>query len=250
MNDFRQKLEKNKKLYGLWLGSGSAYMAQIASQANYDWYLIDGEHGPNTIESILNQVTSLECYNSTSIVRVLDKNASLIKQVLDIGAKTILVPMVNTYQEAELMVSASKYAPEGIRGVGGYIVRAARWGSFPKYQQEANRDIFLILQCETKQGLQNLEKILTLKGVDSIFIGPADLSVSMGYSDIRDEEFKKIWFDAIRLVRSYGKYVGTLALDKDLADECFAAGAHYVAIEVDVTSYIEGIKDTLVRFSQ
>lgn len=245
MNEFKHKLAQGKRLYGLWLGSANGYMAQIAAQAGYDWYLIDGEHAPNTIATMQEQLLSLDCYKATSIIRILNKDVHLVKQALDIGAKTLLVPMVDSKQQACLMAEAMKYPPEGVRGVGGYIIRAARWGEIGDYQKHANENLCLIVQCESKEGLENLDSILEVSGVDSVFIGPADLSASLGFESMQQESFQKIWFDALKRIKAANKYAGTLALDNTLATKAFDNGADYVAICVDVISYLQGLKHTL-----
>lgn len=245
MNEFKHKLASGQKLYGLWLGSASGYMAQIAAQAGYDWCLIDGEHAPNTIASMQEQLVALECFGASPIVRILNKEVHLVKQALDIGAQTLLVPMVDTREQAELMAQAVRYPPEGVRGVGGYIIRAARWGAIPEYQQIAEKSLCLILQCESKEGLENLDSILQVSGVDSVFIGPADLSASLGFASMREAGFQRIWFDALRRIKAAGKYAGTLALDEELARAAFMAGADYIGVCVDVMCYLKGLKDTL-----
>lgn len=248
MNSFREKLQARKKLCGLWLGSASAYMAEISAQSEYDWYLIDGEHAPNTISTIAKQLSALDLYGATSIVRILNKDEALIKQVLDLGAKNLLIPMVNNADEAEKLIKSSKYPPLGTRGVGGYIIRATKWGKDKDYLQNANKDNFIILQCESKEGLDNLESILKLDCLDSVFIGPADLSINLGFESMNDDAFKKIWFEALRMIKSYNKFAGTLALDVKLARECFNQGADYIGVAVDVISYLDSLNKNLSNY--
>lgn len=248
MLTFKQKLQSGQKLCGLWLGTASGYMAQIAAQSGFDWYLIDGEHGPNTVQTMADQLLALDAYGQTSMVRVLNKDVNLVKQVLDIGAKAVLVPMVDTKEEAELMVRACRYPTEGIRGVGGYLIRAALWGQNPEYQAKANDEICLITQCESKTGFENLDQILSIKELDGVFIGPADLSANYGFESMTDPEFTKMWFDAIRRIKAAGKFAGTLTPNREYALKSFEQGADFVAVEVDVTCYLSALKQSLAQY--
>lgn len=248
MPTFKQKLQSGEKLCGLWLGTASGYMAELAAQSGFDWYLIDGEHGPNTIQTMADQLLALDAYNQTSMVRVLNKDVNLVKQVLDIGARAVLVPMVDTREEAELMVRACRYPPAGIRGVGGYLIRAALWGHDPDYARRADEEICIITQCESRAGLENLDEILTIESLDGVFIGPADLSANYGFASMTDPTFTKMWFDAIARIKAAGKFAGTLTPNREYALKSFEAGADFVAVEVDVTCYLSALKQSLAQY--
>lgn len=159
VNYFKQKL-KNEQQIGMWVGLADGYCAEIAANAGYDWLLIDGEHAPNDVRSILAQLQSLAAYPSQAVVRPVSGDVPLIKQLLDIGVQTLLIPMVESAEQAELMVKATRYPPEGIRGVGAALTRASRWNNIPDYLQIADEQICVLVQVESKKGLDNLDEIL------------------------------------------------------------------------------------------
>ena len=192
-NRFKQTMAQGQAQIGLWLGLADAYSAEIIAGTGYDWLLIDGEHAPNDLRSILHQLQAIASAASASsalppgaptphpIVRVPVGDTALIKQYLDIGAQTLLVPMVDTAEQAQQLVRATRYAPEGVRGMGSALARSSRWQAYPQYVHEANQQVCLLVQAETVEAMGNLDAIATTPGVDGVFIGPADLSASMGH---------------------------------------------------------------------
>ncbi|MCS5881454.1 aldolase/citrate lyase family protein [Klebsiella variicola subsp. variicola] len=178
-NPFKRGLLRGETQIGLWLSSTSSYMAEIAATSGYDWLLIDGEHAPEHHSGPLSSAAG-DCplrQPAGHFVRS-RANRSLIKQVLDIGARTLLVPMVDTAEQAREVVSATRYPPIGSRGVGAGVARAARWGRIENYMAEANDELCLLIQVESRTALENLDAILEVDGIDGVFIGPADLSAS------------------------------------------------------------------------
>ena len=149
-NPFKRGLLRGETQIGLWLSSTSSYMAEIAATSGYDWLLIDGEHAPNTIQDLYHQLQAIAPYASQPVIRPVEGNRSLIKQVLDIGARTLLVPMVDTAEQAREVVSATRYPPIGSRGVGAGVARAARWGRIENYMAEANDELCLLIQVESE----------------------------------------------------------------------------------------------------
>lgn len=150
-NHFKRKL-KNHQQIGLWVGLADAYGTEIAANAGYDWLLIDGEHAPSDLRTTLAQLQSSAAYPSQAVVRPPIGSVQLIKQLLDIGAQTLLIPMVETVEQAELMVKAVRYPPEGVRGVGAALARATRWNSIPNYYATAHENICLLIQIESVTG--------------------------------------------------------------------------------------------------
>ena len=172
---------------------------------------------------------------------------ALVKQYLDIGAQTLLIPMVDTPEQAALMVSATRYAPDGIRGMGAALARASRWSQIPDYIHTANDEICLLVQAETPLAMQNLQAIAETDGVDGVFFGPADLSASMGYRGQSDHPaVRKAMLDGIATVRAAGKAPGILMTDRTLAQFYLDAGAQFVAVGLD-TSLLMGAATALVR---
>jgi 4-hydroxy-2-oxoheptanedioate aldolase len=245
VNTFKQALAQGRPQIGLWLGLANAYTADICAGAGFDWLLIDGEHAPNGLTDVLAQLQAIAAYPAAHpIVRVPyghgDAGAALIKQVLDLGAPTLLVPMVDTPEQAAALVRATRYpqdddlhAPQrGIRGMAG--ARASRWGRHPHYAKEANDQVCLLIQAETRLALQNLDALAATPGVHGVFIGPADLSASMGHVGRPNHpEVQAAIEDGIARIRRAGKAAGILTSDEAQARHYLALGAQFVAVGLD-----------------
>ena len=248
VNYFKQKL-KNEQQIGMWVGLADSYCAEIAANAGYDWLLIDGEHAPNDVRSILAQLQSVAAYPSQAVVRPVSGDVPLIKQLLDIGAQTLLIPMVESAEQAELIVKATRYPPEGIRGVGAALARASRWNNISDYVQTADEQICVLVQVESKKVLDNLDEILKVDGVDGVFIGPADLSAALGYRGNPGHEYvQNIIVETIQKIRNAGKAAGILSADEKLAKQYLELGTEFVAVGVDTSLLIKSMKQLLTKF--
>jgi 4-hydroxy-2-oxoheptanedioate aldolase len=236
LNIFKQKLRQRHLQVGLFVGLASAYSIEILAGAGFDWLLIDGEHAPNNPASVLPQLQAAAPYPVQLVVRPVSHDVTLIKQYLDIGAQTLLVPMVDTAAQAATLVSAVRYPPQGIRGVGTSLARAAHWGGIKDYALKANEEICLIVQIETREGLANLDAILAVDGVDGAFVGPADLAASMGHlGDARHPEVRAAIEDALSRISATGKGAGVFVTDTDLAERYRACGASFIAVGGDTS---------------
>jgi 4-hydroxy-2-oxoheptanedioate aldolase len=237
INSFKQALHAKRPQIGLWLGLADHYTTEICAGAGFDWLLIDGEHSPNDLRSILQQAQVIAAYpGSHPIARVPvghgHAGTAWIKQYLDLGIQTLLVPMVDTAQQAAQLVRAMRYPPDGIRGMGG--ARASRWGRYPNYANEANAQACLLVQAETREALANLEAIAATEGVDGIFIGPADLSASLGHvGNPGHPEVQAAIEDALTRITRAGKAAGILTTDEALARRYLELGAMFVAVGLD-----------------
>lgn len=250
-NKFKQEIANGNLQIGLWLSSTTSYMAEIAATSDYDWLLIDGEHAPNTVQNLLTQLQAIAPYKSHPVIRPLEGNQSNIKQILDIGSQTLLIPMIESGQQAKEIVSATRYPPEGIRGVGASVARAARWGRINNYMQDVNDSLCLLVQVESKKAIDNLDEIILTDGVDGIFIGPADLSASLGYPDNAGHpEVQKIIENTIKRIRELGKAAGFLAIDIEMAKKCISWGANFVAVGVDTMLYMQALDERLRQFKR
>lgn len=250
-NTFKAKLKAGTPQIGLWLGLADAYCAELAANAGFDWLLIDGEHAPNDLRSLLGQLQAVAAYPSQPVVRPVVGDAALIKQVLDIGAQTLLVPMVESAEQARQLVRAVTYPPNGIRGVGSALARASRWNSVPGYLDQADEQICLLVQIENREGLANLDAIAAVDGVDGVFIGPADLSAAMGHrGNPGHPEVQAAIEDAIARITRAGKAAGILSADETLARRYLALGATFVAVGVDTTVLMRGLQALAGRFKQ
>ena len=233
-NRFKQGQASGRTQYGLWLGLPDNSAAEIAAVAGFDWLLIDAEHAPFDLRTIMAHLQAMAPYEVAPIVRPVEGDTALIKQLLDIGAQTLLVPMVDSAEQARALVQAVRYPPAGIRGLGTSLARAARWNQVPGYLQKANAEICLLVQVETATALENLDEILAVEGVDGVFIGPSDLSASMGYIG---DAGNPVVVDAINTglnkIRAAGKYAGLLCLDPALVKQYLQQGASFVGVGVD-----------------
>ena len=241
VNTFKQALQNQQAQIGLWLGLAEPYCAEILAGTGYDWLLIDGEHAPNDVRSVLGQLQAVASASSAlagpgsqPVVRLPVGEVALIKQYLDLGAQTLLVPMVDTAAQAAQLAQAMRYPPQGIRGMGSALARASRWQRYPNYIHEANAEVCLLVQAETVQAMKNLDAIAATPGVDGVFIGPADLSASMGFSGNPGRpEVQAAMEDGIARILRAGKAPGILATSEAEARKWLDAGALFVAVGVD-----------------
>ncbi|MEG0340554.1 MAG: 4-hydroxy-2-oxoheptanedioate aldolase [Acinetobacter sp.] len=247
-NYFKAKLKKTQQI-GMWVGLADGYCAEIAANAGFDWLLIDGEHAPNDLQTILHQLQSIAAYPSQAVVRPVTGDVGLIKQLLDIGAQTLLIPMIETAEQAELMVKATRYPPEGIRGVGSALARASRWNSLSNYLNEADEQICVLVQIESKKGLENIDAILAVEGIDGVFIGPADLSAALGHrGNPGHPEVQEIIVSSIKKIRQAGKAAGILSADEKLAKHYLSLGTEFVAVGVDSSLLMKSMSQLLGKF--
>ena len=248
-NLFKQRLREKRLQVGLFVGLVSHYSMEILAGAGFDWLVIDAEHTPNNPASVLPQLQAAASYSPQLLVRPMNHDPALIKQYLDIGAQTILVPMVDTAEQAADMVRAMRYPPHGIRGVGAGSARASRWGAIPDYVKKANDQVCLLVQAESKTAIDNLDAILAVEGVDGVFFGPSDLSASLGYiGNAAHPEVQKVIEDGIRRVRAAGKAPGILTADETLAKRYLELGALFVAVGIDVNLLTKNARALAQRF--
>lgn len=235
VNEFKRRLLKGEAQYGLWLGMSQTISAEICAGAGFDWLLIDAEHGPNDLRSILPQLQMIAPYTSHPVVRPSHGDDVLIKQVLETGVQTLLIPMVETAEQAEGLVRAMRYPPHGIRGVGSALARASRWGRIGDYLRQADNEMCLLVQVETVTGMHNLDAIRAVDGVDGIFFGAADLAASMGHlGNANHPDVVAAIEDGLRRTSAAGTFGGVLCTDKPLIERYRAAGARFIAVGVDV----------------
>ncbi len=249
-NTFKQALKQGDTAQiGLWLGLANSYTAELLAGAGFDWLLIDAEHAPNDLQTILGQLQAIAPYPSHPIVRPPWPDAVRIKQILDLGAQTILAPMVETGEQAAEVVSATRYPPQGIRGVGSALARASGFNRMPQYLQTANDEICVLIQIETPKGVENLDDILATEGVDGVFIGPSDLSASMGYiGNPGHPEVQKVIEESIAKIVAAGKAPGILIADQALAQRYIELGALFVGVGTDTGLLMKSSNDLAAKF--
>lgn len=248
-NPFKQALRDRRAQIGLWVGLADPYAAEALAGTGFDWLLIDAEHAPNDVRSVLAQLQAVAPYPTHPIVRPVIGDVALIKQLLDVGAQTLLIPVVETAEQAERMVAATRYPPRGIRGVGSALARSSRWNQIDGYLDRADDEMCVLVQVETKTGLDNLRAIALVEGVDGVFFGPADLSASLGLlGQPGHPDVKKAILDGIATVRGAVKAAGVLSADLKLAREYVDAGAQFVAIGVDTTLLVRAARELVAGF--
>ena len=230
---------------GLWMNLVSPIAAEALSGTGFDWLLIDGEHGPNDIPTILAQVQAIGSRTSV-VVRPPVGEVRMIKQLLDLGVQTILVPMIESTDHAAQMVKAMHYPPVGMRGVGATIARASDYGRITDYITTANDQTCLILQIESRAGLAALPEILKLDGVDGVFIGPADLAADMGYpGNAAAPEVQATIDSTLAAIMASGKSAGILTFDAKAAQRYAAMGVTFLGIGSDVAVLVKAMTATL-----
>lgn len=250
MNQFKQAIGAGRRQIGLWQALASPYTAEICAGAGFDWLLIDGEHGPNDLPLVLAQLQAVAASPVEPIVRLPIGDAVLIKQYLDIGARTLLLPMVESGDQAAALVRATRYPPHGTRGVGSAIGRASCWNRTADYLYEAERDICLLLQVESAAGLDALDAIVRTEGVDGVFVGPSDLAAALGHlGNPGHEDVQRAVEDAIIRIVALGKAAGVLIADEALARRYLDLGASFVAVGTDVTILARGAEQLARRFA-
>ena len=248
-NSFKQALQNGQPQIGLWVGLADAYVTELLANAGFDWLLIDAEHAPNDPRSVLPQLQSMAPYPVHPVVRPVQGDVALIKQYLDIGAQTLLIPMVETAEQAAHMVAATRYPPQGIRGVGGSLARASRWNNVDDYLHACGAEMCVLVQAESVTAMENLAAIAAVEGVDGVFFGPSDLSASMGLLGKPGEAVvQKAIADGIAVVKQAGKASGILTSDPKYARDYLAMGALFVAVGVDTTLLIKAAKDLAAAF--
>lgn len=248
-NGFKAALARGEVQIGCWVGLADGYAAEIAGEAGFDWLLIDGEHAPNDIRSMREQLTGLGRSSSHPVVRLPVGEGWMIKQALDIGAQTLLIPMVESGAQASALAQAMRYAPVGTRGMGAALARASRFSGIADYVHRADDEVCLLVQVETRAGLEALDDILGVEGVDGVFIGPADLSADMGFRGRAGApEVVAAITDALARTRAAGKAAGILSTDEAQARAWIARGATFVAVGIDVLVLANGLRALAARF--
>jgi 4-hydroxy-2-oxoheptanedioate aldolase len=252
VNAFKKAIAERRTQYGLWVSLLGPLTTEICAAAGFDWLLLDGEHTPNDPLNLLQQAQVIAGYPGVHAVARVPMGhgyvgQALIKQYLDVGIQSILVPMVDTPQQARELVRCMRYPPKGIRGMAA--ARASGWGRNAAYSREANREVCLLVQVETREGVKNLDAIAAVEGVDGVFIGPSDLSAAFGHvGDPWHPEMQEIIGDAFGRIRQAGKAVGILTLDDQLARKHVEMGASFIALGTDSNLMVKATSALATKF--
>jgi 4-hydroxy-2-oxoheptanedioate aldolase len=247
-NNFKRALKANRLQIGLWCSLSSHYATELVAGSGFDWILLDTEHSPNDLESVLQQLQAAAPYPSHPVVRVPWNDMVTIKRYLDIGAQSLLIPYVQNAEEAKAAVAYTRYPPAGVRGVAG-ATRATRFGRAKDYAKRAHEEICVLVQVETQTALDQLEKIAAVDGVDGVFIGPADLHASLGYAgETNNPKVMPVIDDAIRRIRKAGKAPGILTGVEADAKRWIECGGLFVAVGADTGVLARGTEALAAKF--
>lgn len=249
-NRWRHRIAAETPRIGMWIASASGYVAEICAGSGIEWVLLDMEHAPNDIRTVLEQLQVLAGYPDVDVVvRPPVADPVVIKQLLDIGVRNIMVPMIESADAAAAAVAAIRYPPRGIRGVGSALARASKWNRFSDYLVTADAGISLTVQVESTAGLSRLGEITDVDGVDAVFIGPADLAASMGrLGQPEHPDVVATVERALSEIAAHGKGAGVNAFNEAIARQYLAAGAGFVLVGADVTLLARGAEELAARF--
>jgi 4-hydroxy-2-oxoheptanedioate aldolase len=246
---FADALRDGSPQIGMWVASGSATVAEICAGSGVDWLLVDCEHAPNDLRSVLSQLQACAAYDVHVVVRPPVGDTVLIKQLLDLGVRNLLIPMVESAEQAAELVRATRYPPDGVRGVGSALARASRWNRTPGYLDQADQGICLMVQVESERALGALHEIAAVESVDGVFVGPADLAASMGHLGHPEHPDVVAAVDkAIETIGGLGKAAGVNAFQEDRARRLLGIGARFVLVGADVTLLARGSEDLAARY--
>ncbi len=247
-NLFRQKLHARETVLGMWLSTSHPMLAEMAGVCGYDWLLIDGEHAPNDIPLMMSQLQAINASSSAAIGRPPVNEQTLIKQYLDIGFYNLLIPFIESREQAEYAVAATRYPPDGVRGVAG-MTRASAYGTEPDYFKCVNENIGVILQIESRAGVEAAEEIVATKGVDAVFIGPSDLSAAYGcLGQPQHPDVQAAIRHVHEVATAAGKASGILAIVPDDAKRYIDMGVSFVGVGVDLSVYKNALISLRDRF--
>jgi 4-hydroxy-2-oxoheptanedioate aldolase len=239
-NVFKRGLAEGRQQIGLWCTLPSAYATEMVAGAGFDWLLLDTEHSPGDVLTVLAQLQALASYSVSPVVRPAVNDLVLIKRFLDIGVQSLLIPNVQNAAEAREAVAAVRYPPGGKRGVAG-LTRATRFGRVAGYMAQADSQMCVLVQVESKAALDEIEAIAAVDGVDGMFIGPADLAASLGYpGQSGHPAVIEAIEGALARIAASGVPSGILASDAAYARRCMALGTRFTAVGLDVEILARG----------
>jgi len=250
VNRFKEALRAGRAQIGLWHGLFHPYVSELLAGTGFDWLCIDTEHSPTEPLNLLAQLQALAAYPVQPVVRTVSDDTALLKQHLDIGAQTLLIPMVETAEQAARIVAATRYPPRGVRGVGSALARASRWSQVPDYLHRCEEQLCVLVQVESVTGLSNLTAIANTEGVDGVFFGPSDLAASMGLlGRSADSRVQDAIIDGIGRIRAAGKAAGVLTVDVVLARKYLEVGALFVAVGLDTSLLVRAASELVGQFA-
>lgn len=249
-NKFKAALAAKEVQIGCWSALASPISTEVLGLAGFDWLVLDGEHAPNEMATFIPQLMALKGSTSAPVVRVPTNDPIVIKRMLDIGFYNFLIPFVETKEEAELAVSATRYPPEGIRGVS-VSHRANMFGLVPDYFAQSNKNITILVQIESQSGVDNIDAIAATEGVDGLFVGPSDLAAALGHlGNASHPEVQEAIKHIFARAKAHGKPSGILAPVEADARRYLEWGATFVAVGSDLGVFRSGTQKLVDAFKK
>jgi 4-hydroxy-2-oxoheptanedioate aldolase len=248
VNHFKHALNAGKLQIGMWCNLCSEYATEVSAGGGMDWLIIDMEHMPIDMFMMMRQLQATMENRTQPVVRIPWNDMVTVKRVLDAGAQSLLIPMIQTEDEAKNAVAYTRYAPDGVRGSGG-PTRASRFMRIKDYAKKAAGEICVLVQVETRLGIQNLEAIANVPGVDGVFLGPGDLSTDMGHmGNMNHPEVQKVLDEAIVAIKKCGKAPGILTNDEARARHYVDLGAKFITVGSDVAILARGTESLAEKY--
>lgn len=248
-NQLVENIKNGKVSYGVAMETTSPDVAEVLACSDYDWLFIDGEHGPHTINSILQIARTILPYGMTPVVRTPEKSDGMVKQLRDAGINNIIFPKVETAEEANNILTWATYPGRGTRGMGAPAVRAGLYGKIENYQERIGDESLMMIQIESKKGIENLKEICQVEGMKTIFLGPIDMAVDMGHGlNIFHPEVVEAMHYCIKTAQEYGLSVGTIAVTPEQAKEFINLGVSYLGVGGDTAFLLKSAEETLKVF--
>jgi 4-hydroxy-2-oxoheptanedioate aldolase len=234
VNQLKRALGEGRRQIGLWSSLSSHISVEVIAGSGFDWLLLDTEHSPNELTMVLSQLQAMTGGTATPVIRPVWNDVVVLKRLLDIGVQSVLVPWIQDAEEARRAVAATRYPPEGVRGVA-VAVRANHYGRVKDYVKRVHDELLVVVQIETRTALRNLEAIAAVDGIDGLFIGPSDLAADMGHlGNNTHPEVRAAIADAVGRIRATGKFAGILAPVEADAHHWIELGCLFVAVGSDV----------------
>ena len=249
-NLFKQRLANKEKLIGSWLMSGSPVVAEAMGCVGFDYLVLDMEHVAIDVPDAMAMMQAIHATGTPVLVRMVWNDMVLVKRILDAGAQSIMLPYVQNAAEARLAVSYAHYPPAGVRGVAG-LHRASRWGNVKNYLKEADGEIMVTVQLETLGALEKIEEIAAVEGLDGLFIGPADLSASMGLlGDMNNSRVQELLERGAKYCNKVGKPIGIVAGTPEMAKRYVDYGYDHVAVGVEMGMLVSRANEYLASMRE
>ncbi|MCF0154511.1 MAG: 2,4-dihydroxyhept-2-ene-1,7-dioic acid aldolase [Veillonella sp.] len=248
-NQLVANIKEGKVSYGVALEMPSVDVAEVLATADFDWMFIDGEHGAHTLESIVNVARTILPYGVTPVVRTPEKSNGMVKQLLDSGINNIIFPKVETAEEAEEIMTWASYPGRGTRGMGAIATRAGLYGRIADYAERIDQESLMMIQIESKKGIENFDAIAKVPGLKTIFLGPIDIAMDMGHGlNIFHPEVTEAMHYLIKRAQEHGLSVGTIALTPEQAKEYIDLGVSYISVGLDTQFLVAGADAALKTF--